>query len=114
MHFKYFFVHWERKRTRATKTVRAYYDIVLDYHVVKGMDILLRRKIHHILKLISPGDNGHIIKVMHISVTYKVSLRLSRYVTFLELVNSSLLELVNGQSKAEAPLLVLSKRIKEM
>ena len=51
---------------------------------------------------------------MHISVTYKVSLRLSRYVTFLELVNSSLLELVNGQSKAEAPLLVLSKRIKEM
>ena len=49
------------------KTVRAYYDIVLDYDVVKGMDILLRRK-HHTLKLISPGGYGHIIKVMHISV----------------------------------------------
>ena len=68
MHFKHFFVHGERKKTHATKTVRAYYDIVLDYHVVKGMDVLLRRKIHHILKLISPDDNGHIIKAMLISV----------------------------------------------
>ena len=40
------------------KTARAYYDIVLDYRVVKGMD---RRKIHHTLKLISPGGYGHII-----------------------------------------------------
>ena len=51
------------------KTVRTYCDIVWDYAVVKGMDILLRRKIHHTLKLISPGGYGHIIKVMHISVT---------------------------------------------
>ena len=50
------------------KTVRAYYDIVLDYDVVKGMDILLRRKTHHIFKLISPVGYGLIIKVMHISV----------------------------------------------
>ena len=44
MHFKYFFVHGERKKTRATKTVRAYYDIVLDYHVVNGWIYCLEEK----------------------------------------------------------------------
>ena len=57
------------------KTVRAYYDIVLDYDVVKEMDILLRRKTHHILKLISPGGYGLIIKDMHISVEGKVKVQ---------------------------------------
>ena len=57
------------------KTVRAYYDTVLDYHVVKGMDILLRRNTHHILKLISPGSYGLIIKDMHISVEGKVKVQ---------------------------------------